>query len=436
MITKEKFQKIYNTSLNYINKNNVEEKIYWVKKYYNFYAWYKISKSLWSSMTKNDAIDMYHQVKLAWNQKKFDYVDNILEKVLNSFRDISNEEERNIILWKLYYQLEYKNIIKALEYIDLDENKNLKNEIEKFWLTDRHISELHILVSNGIDKIFGSLLPESSRFFPWYIRDHDSLVVDNIQVPPYEEVQNVLNYIREKSLNINSIFDIFEIHYQLYRVHPFHNGNKRTCRLVEELLLNFTWFNDKIPTTFWYYMLEGEYTDKLVETTFHSNNYDEWIITSMRSHLLALSEYLSNILKTKLYDEIKNLEIINKYEDYLFLRNNFSYTDLFYHIKNIVEENQLNNTNINELTYNYIYDLFAWDAIKIYNKNWENLNNIDLLSEDSIIQYNINWTNISEGIDLLEEVLSEAIGWDDKLIKKFSDLFFDLGMKDRMTNLN
>lgn len=405
------------------------------KKYYNFYAWYKISKSLWSSMTKNDAIDMYHQVKLAWNQKKFDYIDNILEKVVNSFRDISNEEERNMILWKLYYQLEYKNIIKALEYIDLDENINLKNEIEQFWLTDRHISELHILVSNGIDKIFGSLLPESSRFFPWYIRDHDSLVVDNIQVPPYEEVQNVLNYIREKSLNINSIFDIFEIHYQLYRVHPFHNGNKRTCRLVEELLLHFTWFNDKIPTTFWYYMLEGEYTDKLVETTFHSNNYDEWIQISMRSHLLALSEYISNILKINLRNRITENKIWDEFYDFLFLKYNFTFPELLIHIQSVLENKGINE-NVLVLSTQYLQNFVKNNILTIYDFNWNKIDDINHIDEKSIIQYNFDISNLSEGINLLEKVLEEAIGWDDKLIKKFSDLFFDLDMKDKISELN
>jgi fido (protein-threonine AMPylation protein) len=142
-------------------------------------------------------------------------------------KDVKNEKDR-------LDRLELANIMKVYRRVSAGgiKAKDLSTDLLK---------ELHVKLSAGLDTF--DYLPGFDRFYAGRIRNSNHIAVrdettgleyrpvDHRQVK--ENIESILEYYRKNpsitSLNILNI--------ALYAVHPFHNGNKRLCRILEHGLL-------------------------------------------------------------------------------------------------------------------------------------------------------------------------------------------------------
>lgn len=104
-----------------------------------------------------------------------------------------------------------------------------------------HLLELHANLTVGLDEYAHDL--GVSRYHPGELRKSNSTKVGKIRqyLPPdYKKIPFLLKSLFKEFSERKTIHltDILEFHILLYAIHPFANGNKRVCRLIESLLLN------------------------------------------------------------------------------------------------------------------------------------------------------------------------------------------------------
>ena len=142
-------------------------------------------------------------------------------------KDVKNEKDR-------LDRLELANIMKVYRRVSSGGIKAKDLSIEL-------LKELHIKLSQDLDKF--DYLPGFDRYYAGRIRAGNHIAVrdrttgfeyrpvDYQQVE--ENIESILEYYRENS----SITSLNILNIALYAVHPFHNGNKRLCRILEHGLL-------------------------------------------------------------------------------------------------------------------------------------------------------------------------------------------------------
>ncbi len=102
------------------------------------------------------------------------------------------------------------------------------------------LTKLHFDLTVGLDayvKKLGVSSYKSGEF-----RVSDSVKVGKIQpyIPPASrEITKLIRLLvaEFKQRDALSLTDILEFHFLLYAIHPFQNGNKRVCRVLESLML-------------------------------------------------------------------------------------------------------------------------------------------------------------------------------------------------------
>jgi fido (protein-threonine AMPylation protein) len=143
-------------------------------------------------------------------------------------KDIKNEKDR-------LDRLELANIMKVYRRVSSGGIKAKDLSIDL-------LKELHTQLSQGLDTF--DYLPGFDRYYAGKIRASNHIAVrdtktgfeyrpvDYQQVK--ENIESILEYYRENP----SITSVNILNIALYAVHPFHNGNKRLCRILEHGLLH------------------------------------------------------------------------------------------------------------------------------------------------------------------------------------------------------
>jgi len=130
-------------------------------------------------------------------------------------------------------EIEIKNLQEAYTFI-----KNME-EVSDFFLSEELIKKIHFIITKNIKHKFAQ---------PGYYRSTKVQVGDNghggIYIPPkcYDDIKNLM---KEFTIWINSE-DVLQAqpqiraalaHYHLALIHPFDDGNGRTARLIEAIIL-------------------------------------------------------------------------------------------------------------------------------------------------------------------------------------------------------
>jgi Fic family protein len=246
------------------------------------FASFAISKAENSSLTMTEAKELWERID---NNPDFDLLSAKIKSGIN-------------LTLKDHDKLEFVNIVKTF--------RKFNQRIYSLGAyTPELILSIHEQLTVGLD-IFAKYLPGFDLYKSGHWRDNDEIRVGDYVPPEYglikDSVQTILEWIKKISPRP---FHVGIFHTVLYAIHPFDNGNKRVCRILEHMLYRTIGFNQKnLYGTSYYYHLEKErYYKHLLYSIEHAN------LNQFASYCLeSLAYSLIGVFKTSL--EIKKSEYL------------------------------------------------------------------------------------------------------------------------------
>jgi Fic family protein len=236
-----------------------------------------------------------------------------LKEAQNVYNFILEDRDYNFISEKIkrkekltlkdYEKLEFFNIAQTFKAINQD-----LFSINK--LTPQFIKEIHLRLTQGLD-VFNKYLSNFDVYKSGKWRDNDKIRVGNYAPPSYKTVPNTVKELVGWLKDDQSITGIAVFHTALYALHPFNNGNKRVCRILEHILLRAFGVNSKnlYSTSYYYHKQKDRYYKNLLYSLERKNlNY----FTSFVLEAIALS--IISVLKTS-SETKRNQFLVGKIDD-------------------------------------------------------------------------------------------------------------------------
>lgn len=213
---------------------------------------FAVSKAENSALTLAEADEVY---KLIEEQKDYAFLHRKLKK---------GEK----LTQKDHDRLEYFNIAKT--FWELNETG-----IKIQDLTPELLTDLHRKLTAGLD-VFSDHLDKFETYRSGHFRNNDETRVANFVPAPHREIEpsvrELISWIKQNPSALN----VFIFHAALYALHPFKNGNKRVCRILEHFLLQDLGYNQKnlYSPSYYYHKHKDKYYKNLVEALYKRNlNY-------------------------------------------------------------------------------------------------------------------------------------------------------------------
>lgn len=425
LTTEEKWAFLYDL-WNYIESQGFNDFSLSLSEYYTFTNTYAISKAEMSQLTEEEALAIF-------NKNYTNYLlDEDSERFINEFIDEyntltnSNSWYNNNIakITKLHDKLEYNNIVNAMKYIDIDKNVDLRNYVLNYGITKELLIKLHHILTYRMDELFlNQGIHYYSPYISWQIREWDHIKVWSVSVWLAQDIDDKIELIRQKSLNIKNIFDIFEIHWIMYEAHIFNNGNKRISRIIESLLIKIYNFAPSIPISYGYYIYNDHYIDKLVSLVLDKKDFKSWADFAYASSLLASLEILLKILEWIMHELLieKKLDHLS---NWIPKKQNF----LFHELEKILKKAKWVYLTTNEIL-DILYNAGILEVTEYYDK--ENNKTKDLY----IIKYDTGENRYNELISIYEDVFKLICSYSTHFANKTSKYVINQNLKDYKNNI-
>lgn len=249
-------------------------------------ASFAISKAENSKLTLQEARDVYN---LITSDPNYDFV----AKKLKLKKKLSQKD---------HDELEFFNIAKTFRGLN-------QSPFAIANLTPEKIKQLHHELSQGLD-IFKDHLSDFNIYKAGKFRDNNLIRVGNYIPAPYIEIENgveeLIAYIK-KHQNINGIA-VF--HTGLYALHPFNNGNKRVCRILEHIFLRDLGLNSKnLYSTSYYYHKQKERYYKYLLYSLERRNLNHFVSFVLEALVLSIIDVVKVSLETKRSEFLGRLEL-------------------------------------------------------------------------------------------------------------------------------
>jgi len=235
-----------------------------------------------------------------------------LQEAQDVFDFVLNNEEYTFISDKLkakekldkkdYEKLEFFNIAKAFRSYN-------QNPVEIKDVTLEYIKDLHKQLTQGLD-IFKDYLDKFDVYRSGKWRNADDIRVGTYTPAPYNDiekgVEELLSWIKkEKSITSVGIF-----HTALYALHPFTNGNKRVCRILEHIFLRSLGINTKnLYSTSYYYHKEKERYYKYLLISLEKRNLNHFVNFFEEALVLSIVSVVKTSLEVKRKEFLEGREI-------------------------------------------------------------------------------------------------------------------------------
>lgn len=246
-------------------------------------ASYAISKAENSTLTLAEAQDVH---KLILSNPNFDF---LKEKIQNNKKLTQKDHDK----------LEFFNIAKTYRKLSAL-NFNIKD------LNVEFIKKIHFDLTSGLD-IFSEFLFDFTSYKSGHLRDNNDIRVGDYSPSNYKEIEINLDELIVWIINNPNPISVAIFHTALYALHPFNNGNKRVCRILEHLLLKTVGLNSKnLYSTSYYYHKEKERYYKYLLFSLERKNLNHF--TNFVQEAIALS--MATVIKTSI--DSKRLEFLNK----------------------------------------------------------------------------------------------------------------------------
>jgi Fic family protein len=240
---------------------------------------FAISKAENSSLTMEEAEEVYDLIK---SNPDFDFIKNKIESQKKLTR-------------KDYEKLEFFNITKTFRILN-SQSLSLSD------ITLDKLKEIHKLLTQGLD-VFKDYLPKFDVYRSGEWRDNNDIRVGEYIPPDFnfikEAVKELLAYLKQES----DLVSLAIFHTALYAAHPFNNGNKRVCRILEHIILRQIGFNkNNLYSTSYYYHKEKDRYYKYLLTSLERKNLNYFTSFVLESVVLSII----SVVKTSIEAERSN----------------------------------------------------------------------------------------------------------------------------------
>lgn len=248
-------------------------------------ASFAISKAENSSLTLQEAQDVYGVI-LA--QEEYTFISDKLKAKQKLTR-------------KDYEKLEFFNIAKTFRTLN-------QSPIKISDLTPSLIRDVHQNLSRGLD-IFAKFLPDFTVYKSGSFRDNDTIRVGTYIPAPFKDLEKAVCELISWLKQNQNITSVALFHTALYALHPFNNGNKRVCRVLEHLFFRDLGINKKnlYSTSYYYHKQKARYYKYLLYS-LERRNLNHFV--GFVQEALVLS--MISVVKTSL--EAKRNEFLEKQE--------------------------------------------------------------------------------------------------------------------------
>lgn len=244
---------------------------------------YAISKAENSSLTLAEAQDVH---KLIISNPNFNF---LAEKIKNNKKLTQKDHDK----------LEFFNIAKTYRRLN-----SLNFDIKD--LNIEFIKKVHSDLTSGLD-IFSDFISGFTPYKSGKWRGNNDIRVDSYSPSGFNEINNGVKELVFWLKNNPNPTSVAIFHTALYALHPFNNGNKRVCRILEHLLLKTVGLNSKnLYSTSYYYHKEKERYYKYLLFSLERKNLNHF--TNFVQEAITIS--MIAVVKTSL--ESKRLEFLNK----------------------------------------------------------------------------------------------------------------------------
>lgn len=243
---------------------------------------FAISKAENSSLTFAEAQDIYNLMK---NDHTYDFLN---QKIKNQKKLTQKDHDK----------LEFFNIAKTFRKIS-----SMRFNFND--LNTNFIKNIHKDLTLGLD-IFSKTLPDFTLYKSGTWRDNNEIRVGSYSPSDFRKIDNSVQELTNWIIKSPNPTNIAIFHTSLYALHPFNNGNKRVCRILEHLLLKSIGLNSKnLYSTSYYYHKEKERYYKYLLFSLERKNLNHF--TNFVQEAIVLS--IVSVVKTSL--EAERLEFIN-----------------------------------------------------------------------------------------------------------------------------
>lgn len=249
-------------------------------------ASFAISKAEDSQLTLAEAKDVYNLILYDPNY------DFIREKL----------KAKEKLTQKDYDKLEFFNIAKTFRKLN-----QIPLTIKE--LTQENVLELHRQLTRGLD-IFKNHLPSFTIYKSGQWRDNDDIRVGSYKPAPYVEIEKGVKELISWLKSHQTITGIALFHTALYGLHPFNNGNKRACRILEHVFLRSLGLNSKnlYSTSYYYHKQKARYYKYLLYS-LERKNLNHFIAFVFEAVVLSIIDVVKTSLEVKRSEFIGRLEL-------------------------------------------------------------------------------------------------------------------------------
>lgn len=234
---------------------------------------FAISKAEISTLSLTEAKNVYD---LIVNNPDYDFI----AQKLTTKKKLTQKD---------YEKLEYFNILKTFRELNSSEFS-----LKKF--SPDTLLELHKSLTQGMD-IFQEHIQDFTPYYSGKWRKKDDIRVGTFAPSPAAEIPQSMETLTEWIKKNQTPVGISLFHTALYAVHPFNNGNKRICRILEHLLFRQIGMNKgNLYSTSYYYHKEKDRYYKYLLASLERKNLNHF--TAFIQEALTLS--IISIIKTNI----------------------------------------------------------------------------------------------------------------------------------------
>jgi Fic family protein len=249
-------------------------------------ASFAVSKAENSSLTLKEAEDIYKAIKSG----------NLGDDFLFLKDKLKHKEKLTQVD---HDKLEYKNIASGFRYF-ADKKIKIKD------LSLDLILDIHHRLTLGLD-IFSDYLEGFEIYRSGKLRNDDKTRVGRYQPVNHKQIKESVSELITWLQKNPSLTNIFIFHIALYAIHPFKNGNKRVCRLLEHYLLQDLGYNQKdLYSLSYYYHKEKDRYYKYLFESLIKRDFSYFVSLASEALYFSVCAVIASVLSRKKEDVIKN----------------------------------------------------------------------------------------------------------------------------------
>lgn len=262
-----------------------------------------------------------------------------------------------------YSRLEYENIVDTLQFVNSEKfipPSARPHLIHR--LSPELIQDLHHRLTDGLDRFDGYVIG-FSKYNAGRFRDTDEVVVglgrfgDHYRPIPSKDIPSELKRLIEFLQHNPTITGVNLFITGLYAIHPFRNGNKRLCRILEHALLRdlgLNKYNIYNPSRYYSNKVNLERFHAALQQTLALRNFTPFVNLSREALFfsqLSVMEYVVAIRRRDfLKEQVRDPDLRDAYK-VLAENKAKTYSQVLEHMQRVLKKTSKGSTERSIVTY-------------------------------------------------------------------------------------